>query len=74
MTDRDDIDVYVHGTQATDGTVTRHISVHQLHADNPVTAAQARQLARTLVAAADEADMMAADDDDVSAADENADS
>ncbi|BBY36310.1 hypothetical protein MMAN_04440 [Mycobacterium mantenii] len=69
----DDIEVYVHGTQATDGTVTRHISVHQLHADNPVTAAQARQLARTLMAAADEADMMA-DHDAVSADDENVDS
>jgi 2-polyprenyl-3-methyl-5-hydroxy-6-metoxy-1,4-benzoquinol methylase len=30
--------------------------VHQLHADSPINAAQARQLARALVAAADEVD------------------
>jgi hypothetical protein len=45
------IEVYVHGTQDADGTVTRRISVHQLHADNPITAAQARQLAHALAAA-----------------------
>lgn len=50
----DDIEVYVHGTQTADGEVTRHISVDQLHADNPITAVQARGLARALIAAADE--------------------
>jgi hypothetical protein len=34
--------------------VEREIVVHQVHADGPVTPRQARQVARTLIAAADE--------------------
>jgi len=48
--------VYIGGTQRTDGSVQREIVVHPLHADEPTTAAQARQLARALRAAANEAD------------------
>ena len=36
------------------GTVEREIVVHQLHVDDPITPQQARQLARALIAAADE--------------------
>jgi hypothetical protein len=32
------------------------VVVHQLHADYPISAAQARQLARVLIAVADEVD------------------
>jgi hypothetical protein len=51
-----DVLVYIAGTQALDGTVEREIVVHQLHADEPITPQQARQLARALVAAADDID------------------
>jgi len=45
------------GTQNPDGTLDEHhVVVHQLHADDPITAAQARQLARVLIAVADEVD------------------
>ncbi len=54
----DDIEVYVAGLQRPDGVVEREIVVHQLHADYPITAGQARQLARALMAAADELDRM----------------
>jgi truncated hemoglobin YjbI len=47
------------GTQKPDGTIDeRHVVVHELHADNPITAAQARQVARALIAAADEVDAL----------------
>jgi hypothetical protein len=48
--------VYIAGTQKLDGTVKRGIVVHQLHADDPMTPQQARQLARALIAAADDVD------------------
>lgn len=51
--------MYVHGTQDADGTVTRHISVHQLHADNPITAAGTPTRPRACRGrAADEAEQM----------------
>jgi|SRR5271166_823681 len=49
-----DVEVYIRGTQDPDGMVEREIVVHQLHADGPITPRQARQVARTLIAAADE--------------------
>jgi hypothetical protein len=52
----EDIEVYVAGTQEPDGTVVRDIVVHQLHSDDPIMPRQARQLARALIAAADEID------------------
>jgi hypothetical protein len=54
-----DVLVYIAGTQALDGTVEREIVVHQLHADHPITPQQARQVARALVAAADDIDRWA---------------
>ena len=49
-----DVEVYIRGTQDPDGMVEREIVVHQLHADSPITPRQARQVARRLIAAADE--------------------
>lgn len=51
----EDIEVYVAGVQELDGTVKREVVVNKLHADFPITAAQALQLGRTLIAAAGEA-------------------
>ncbi len=52
----EEIEVYVAGTQAPDVTVAREVVVHELHADDAITPTQARQLARALIAAADEVD------------------
>ncbi len=45
-----DIEVYIRGTQDPDGTVEREIVVNQLHAEDPITPQQARQLAGALTA------------------------
>jgi len=45
----DDIDVYIHGIQSFNGEVERTIVAGNLHPDNPITSAQARQLARALL-------------------------
>jgi hypothetical protein len=44
----EDIDLYIAGIQHTDGSVSREIVVHELHADEPMTIEQARQLAQAL--------------------------
>ena len=63
VVDRDDndedIDVSIEGEQYVDGRVQRHIVVHHLHGDEPITPGQARQLAAALTAAADECEQMA---------------
>jgi hypothetical protein len=52
-----DIRVYVHGLQGRNGEIVeRAIVVDQLHGDHPINAAQAVQLARALMASADELD------------------
>jgi len=51
-----DVAVYVCGIQHADGTVPPEIVVKQMDEGAPVTAAQARQIARALIAAADAAD------------------
>lgn len=55
-----DIHVYVRGWHHVDGSVEREIVVQDLHADDGLTVAHARQLARALIAAADEAEAAAA--------------
>jgi hypothetical protein len=52
------IQVYIAGAQTPDGSLEPiEIVVHQLHADEPIMgAATARQLARALMAAADDFD------------------
>jgi hypothetical protein len=58
-----DIDVYIAGIQAPDGTIEREVVVNQCHADDPMTPRQARQLARALIAAVAEVDGWAARDE-----------
>ena len=53
---RDDMFVDIRGVQRPTGEVRREIAAGPLHPDNPITPAQARQLARALMAAADEVD------------------
>ncbi len=48
-----DVAIFTAGFQHGDGTITREICVNQLHAGIPITPAQARQIARALMAAAD---------------------
>ncbi|MDO2354655.1 hypothetical protein [Mycobacterium avium] len=55
-----DVEVYIRGWQRLDGSVEREIVVHDLHADHALTVSHARQLARALIAAADEAEAAAA--------------
>jgi len=55
----EDIDVHIAGTQHHDGSITRDIAVHELHADHPLTIKQARELGAALIAAADEAEQRA---------------
>lgn len=50
--------VYIDGIQRCDGTVDCGVVVHELRFDDPITAAQARQIARALIAAADVVDRM----------------
>jgi hypothetical protein len=45
--------------QYADGRVRTEITIHQLHGDYPFAAAQAREVARALIAAADEVDELA---------------
>ena len=54
----DGFQVYIYGTQHFSGEVQREIVAGVLHPDNPITSAQARQLARALMAAADELDAL----------------
>jgi hypothetical protein len=55
----DDIRVYISGIQKRSGEVVdRQIVVAELHPDNPISAAQARQTARALMATADELDQL----------------
>lgn len=56
--DNDDIEVKIRGLQHADRHVDREIAVGPLHPDIPISAAQARQLARALIAAADELERM----------------
>ena len=49
----EEVAVFTAGSQHADGRITREICVNQLHPDNPITVAQARQIARALMAAAD---------------------
>ena len=51
--------VCIAGVQRPDGRVERHIIVDELGARDPLTAAEARQLARALIAAADDVDRLA---------------
>jgi hypothetical protein len=54
---KDDIRVRIQGIQSPTGDVReRVISAGEVHPDTPITAAQARQLAQALIAAADEYD------------------
>jgi hypothetical protein len=53
-----DIDVYLAGIQDHDGSASREIVVHELHADEPMTIAQARQLAQALTELVAEAETM----------------
>ena len=62
----DDIDVLIEGTQYPDGSVDRLIGIHSLD-DGPLTIGQARQLARALIAAADETEQMSGYDPSVTA-------
>jgi hypothetical protein len=55
---RHDIRVFIQGIQRPTGEVERVIAVGELHPDIPITAAQARQLGRALIAAADEMDSL----------------
>lgn len=55
-----DVTVYVRGWQRLDGSVEREIVVHELHADDGLTVAHARQVWRALGAAIDEAEAAAA--------------
>jgi len=48
--------VFISGIQRVDDTGERGICCNQLHADDPITSAQARQLARLLISAADALD------------------
>ena len=48
--------MFVSGIQRVDGTGECGICCNQLHADDPITSAQARQLARLLIRAADALD------------------
>jgi hypothetical protein len=50
----EDIECSSTGSQHPDGRLERLMHVHRLHADDPINPAQARQLARALIAAADE--------------------
>lgn len=54
-----DVEVWISGTQHHDGSVSREIVVHELHADYALTVKEVRQLAAALTAAADEAEQMA---------------
>src|SRR6516164_4062674 len=51
---KDEIVVRVIGIQQMDGRVLREVSVHQTHADDPLTPAEAMQLARSLISAVQE--------------------
>lgn len=51
--DHGDVAVFVAGFQHADGSCARQIVVGQLHTDEPITASQARQVARALMSAAD---------------------
>jgi hypothetical protein len=59
----EDIEIRIDGTQHHDGSVTRDIVVHQLHADEPITIKQARRLAAALTELVDEAETMAGYDE-----------
>lgn len=53
--------VRIGGEQSTDGTTSRHVEIRPpRHSDGEMTAAQARETARALIAAADEIDRMSA--------------
>ncbi|ABK68025.1 hypothetical protein [Mycobacterium avium] len=52
--------MYVRGWQRLNGSIEREIVVHELHADHGLTIQHARQVARALIAAADEAEAAAA--------------
>ncbi|RAU99468.1 hypothetical protein DQP56_10640 [Mycolicibacter senuensis] len=56
---RDDVCVYTGGLQHDDGTYSWEVVAGNLHADHPLTAAQARQIGEALIAAADELDAIA---------------
>jgi hypothetical protein len=62
---RTPIAVMVGGIQHPSGRVQPEVTISQLHQDDPITAAQARQLARVLIAAADEVELQASRDGDV---------
>ena len=50
---------FVAGTQYADGSIAPEVVVHELHADEPIkSSATARQLARALMAAADDFDRL----------------
>jgi hypothetical protein len=51
-----DFRVWIQGIQRPTGEVDRVISGGELHPDEPITSAQARQLGEALIAAADEMD------------------
>ena len=61
--DREDIAVFIDGIQRLDGRVNRLMHVHQLHADDSITPSHAQQLARALIAAADDVEAMSSYDD-----------
>ena len=56
---KDDIEVFLHGTQQAAGEVDWVLSAGALHPDVPITSQQARQTARALLEAADELDRLA---------------
>ena len=54
----DEIRVLIYGTQLFNGEVTRTIYVDDFHSGNPIASAQARELGRALIAAADKYDAL----------------
>lgn len=62
-TDRSgDVVVWWGGLQRPDGTVTYEVCVSQLHPDKPLTVAEARQVARAVMNAADAAERWSVSD------------
>lgn len=53
-----DVAVFAAGLRYADRSLVPEICVNQLHADCPITAAEARQIARAMMAAADIVDRM----------------
>ncbi len=51
--ERGDVAVFALGLQYPNGSCMREIRLHELHADDPITVGEARQIARALMQMAD---------------------